>query len=90
MIDNYYYKDYSDQYSREKIICLIDNDIKKKMGGYIKSTSGDLFIADVTIFYFFDTAQHLKFDYGFSDKVPISVRKFWEQRINVLEHPWLN
>lgn len=32
MIDNYYYKDYSDQYSREKIICLIDNDIKKKDG----------------------------------------------------------
>ena len=31
MIDNYYYKDYSDQYSREKVICLIDNDIKKKV-----------------------------------------------------------
>ena len=27
MIDNYYYKDYSDQYSREKVICLIDNDM---------------------------------------------------------------
>lgn len=30
MIDNYYYKDYADQYSREKIICLIDNDKKKR------------------------------------------------------------
>lgn len=36
MIDNYYYKDYSDQYSREKIICLIDNDIKKRWEATLK------------------------------------------------------
>ncbi|KRM06215.1 MAG: hypothetical protein ABF804_03900 [Liquorilactobacillus ghanensis] len=84
MLEEYLISGVSKKEDRRQVVKDLIVRIKQKKSGKVQSTTGDLFLPDIEIIYYFNQRQILQIDYAFSDSVSLEAREFWENLIEML------